>query len=115
MIEILEVENSTDKILPYFPMQTHSLPDLLVGPYTSYSTFLPEQWKTILQKLKTGQKVPLGDKSSASVINGERILKNQVEGAGQVVEGREEKAKGVFVNVEGEIWVLCRVAYSEEN
>ena len=67
----------------------------------------------MLNFLKGGKINPLASAEEGEFV-GERVLKPQLEGPGQVVEvicSKEDKtAKGGFVNVEGNIWVLFAFA-----
>lgn len=67
----------------------------------------------MLNFLKGGKINPLAGAEEGEFV-GDRVLKPQLEGAGQVVEvicNKDDKcSKGAFVNVEGNVWVLFAFA-----
>ena len=70
---------------PFFP-SGEVIKQQVKDPTTKFDERPPEKWTQVLNILKTAKINPLANNSQAQVLPAERILKNQMQGPGQIVQ-----------------------------
>jgi hypothetical protein len=101
-----------DNLSPFFATP-ENLKEYIKEPYAKFDERPPEKWTEVVNTVKTGAFKVLGKAEDATLITPDRILREQLEGPGQVVEiqgSREDKVVRVcLAGLEGKRWVIVCV------